>query len=382
MSGECDGIGSSAANVNGVDRLSLSEAVPTSSKRKWQRNYYVSYRWLKSTTSLLLLLALLAYLEPFSKHSVIDNLRPENAMKIEEHSVSPIDNPTLLSQNTPKLWIVSSANEVRFELPTDIEWIRKWPGMRSFNSFYLRDAKEIEERGKQGSCTGVLDVLDWLMSEVNDTNNGCLMIAYGELIHMHREKDFVNNMGQFLDDDIDTWVSLETVARIASLEPELFRRFGWTVRAAVVRGQFVTLAQIVASCGLNLTTRTGKIISSQPAIEMYPIVTIPDQEKERNIVKDLWQGNLFPESMMFPRKNVTFISAGTHHPLQLQLPNQPEPVMECLYGNWRLPSGRHSLAFSSCFDKSTDMQYSYTSWLWFGGVVLLLFLSLNSERVR
>eukprot|EP00579_Thalassiosira_antarctica_P013844 CAMPEP_0201929716 /NCGR_PEP_ID=MMETSP0903-20130614/23588_1 /ASSEMBLY_ACC=CAM_ASM_000552 /TAXON_ID=420261 /ORGANISM="Thalassiosira antarctica, Strain CCMP982" /LENGTH=376 /DNA_ID=CAMNT_0048468569 /DNA_START=67 /DNA_END=1194 /DNA_ORIENTATION=- len=304
----------------------------------------------------------------------VNETTPPSGLALDD--TSPPGNPTLISQNMSELWFHSAANGMRFELPTDINWIRNFKGIagsRLDSPFYMRDLKEIEERGNQGSCTGVLDVLGWLMGEVNG-NDGCLMVAYGELIHIHREKDFVDSTGNFFDDDIDTWASLDTMAHIARLEPELFRRFGWTIRpivtdpeivrpfgwpirAAVTRGGYVVLAQMMSVCGLTVTETTGKINSTEPAIDFYPLVTIPDeenkrsvikdllqliqikkatanQEKIRNTVKDLWQGNQFSESLFFPRKNLTFISAGTPRTLQLQLPNQPIRLMECLYGNW------------------------------------------------
>ena len=61
------------------------------------------------------------------------------------------------------------------------------------------------------------------VSEVNGTIT--MMIAYGELIHFHREKDFVNKTtGQYIDDDFDMFASIDTVKLVELLEPELFER--------------------------------------------------------------------------------------------------------------------------------------------------------------
>mmetsp|Transcript_28252 Transcript_28252/g.51483 ORF Transcript_28252/g.51483 Transcript_28252/m.51483 type:complete len:109 (-) Transcript_28252:81-407(-) len=100
------------------------------------------------------------------------------------------DNPTLLLPNSSeetKVWFTSAANEMRFELPTDMDWIRRYKGIagsRRDAPFYMRPVIEIEECGTQGGCMGVLEVLHWLTNQVNN-NNGCLMVAYGELIHLH-----------------------------------------------------------------------------------------------------------------------------------------------------------------------------------------------------
>mmetsp|Transcript_906 Transcript_906/g.1945 ORF Transcript_906/g.1945 Transcript_906/m.1945 type:complete len:408 (+) Transcript_906:177-1400(+) len=297
-------------------------------------------------------------------------------------------NPTLLSPNSnedTKVWFASAANKMRFELPTDMDWIRRYKGIAGSNRdapFYMRPVIEIEERGTQGGCAGVLEVLHWLTNQVND-NKGCLMVAYGELIHLHREKDFVNSETmQFFDDDIDLWASLDSVSQIALLEPVLFESFGWTarpivterevfhpfgwplLRAAVEYDRYVVLVQVTSVCGLTATETTGKLFSSEPTIDVYPIVTIPAKEERNSIFKawlkllfrgnvfnngetlnkvmDLWQGNQFSESLFFPRKDVIFNSVGTSHALQLQFPNQPIRLMECLYGNWTVPSSEHA----------------------------------------
>lgn len=240
-----------------------------------------------------------------------------------------------------------------FELPTDIDWVRT---LRPFGAnrvdYMLRDTNNITKRGKQGGCSGSLDVLAWLMSEVNAVKNSCLMIAYGELIHLYREGDFVDNTtGRYFDDDIDTFVSLETLAHIAPLEPELFRRFGWTIRFFITSDQFAVFAQLVSSCGHIINRRPGKARSSHPTIELYPIVTIPNDEGKENIVKDLWAGSLFPESMIFPTKDKNLISKGSSHSLQLQVPNQPLRLLECVYGNWKVPSGAHARGRLNCINK-------------------------------
>ena len=99
---------------------------------------------------------------------------------------------------------------------------------------YLRSDISIQERREQGSCTDTLDVLAYsmniLMNEEKEDNH-ILMVAYGDLIHIHREGDFLNHTtGKFFDDDIDMFVSYKTLVRLGTLEPELFRKFGWFMR--------------------------------------------------------------------------------------------------------------------------------------------------------
>ena len=256
-------------------------------------------------------------------------------------------------------------------------------------------------------CRGALEVFDWLATKVND-RNGCMIVAYGDLIHLHREKDFVNpTTKEFFDDDIDAWTSLETVSSIAHLEPQLFETFGWTVRLIVTNAEevrpwgypllrksyvigkeYAVLAQAFAVCGHDVETdRSRKVNSTEPTIDLYPIVTIREEEEistdggivaslrgflsqrmknpEKDLkkeaaaeattrVKDLWQGNQFSESILFPRKLAGFVTAGlaaSHSsPLPLQLPRRPLRVLECLYGNWTVPSGNHSESSLACTD--------------------------------
>jgi len=177
------------------------------------------------------------------------------------------------------------------------------------------------------------------------------ILAYGGLIHVHRETDLVRANGAFIDDDIDTWASPATLVYMATLELELFYKFGWTIRHFLHDGK-VVFVQIIASCGHTVSTAWGKAKSSQPGIEIYPLYTIPRRGNETpyNVVRDLWQGTTFYEPMMFPVREMTLVSAGAREPLRLQLPNNVMKVMECLYGNWRVPSGAHAGARSKCFN--------------------------------
>ena len=152
----------------------------------------------------------------FDRNIITKSDRPpssERGREIERVSnTGAFWNPTLLPPGMPKLWLVS--NGVRYEIPTDADWITKYYSY-SPNSWkqhkveYIRGyTDEVEAYSKQINCTGTLDVLNWLSTNENSkgrtTNKGCLMVAYGGLIHTLREKEFVDtNTGAFLDDDID-----------------------------------------------------------------------------------------------------------------------------------------------------------------------------------
>ena len=208
----------------------------------------------------------------------------------------------------------------------------------------------MKRSGSQVACTPTLDALDWLTSNLN-RKGGRIAIAYGALIHIHREKDLINNRtGKWFDDDIDTWVSVESFSLIASMEHDLFRLFGWTMRIFItnnVDGEYAVFAQLFSSCGHNFSRKVGKARASEPAIELYPIVSVP--HKGQNIVKDLWSGFEFPESMIFPWQQISFNSTGISHPLLLHLPNMPVGILRCLYGNWELPSN-HREKRHTCVD--------------------------------
>jgi len=245
----------------------------------------------------------------------------------------------------------TSALNKTFWVPTDMQYLLKWHGMHQFQPnggkvIYMRKEKDVVTRGKSENCAPTLDVLAWLMDQVN-TKKGALMIAYGDLIHIHREKEFVNETtGKYIDDDIDLWASLETVIHVGQLEPELFSKFGWTVRLFVSVDEYVVLLQIVAACGHEVLHNADKAISSHPAIEIYPLPVV--MVNGTLMAQDMWQDNRFLGSMVYPPEHITFNSIGTSHPLQLQLPREALKVMTCLYGNWTIPSKDHAPVSRNC----------------------------------
>ena len=294
-------------------------------------------------------------------------------------SRASLDDPALLAQNQTALMFRSAANGMAFELPTDAAWARLYAGLagdRRDAPHYMRGIDEIEARGRRGGCGGALEVLEWLTGAVSAAPNATLMMAGGSLIHMHREKEFVHDDGTFIDDDFDMWASLEALSRVAELEPRLFGEFGWTARPIVTEPArpwgwpfrrsartrhdgYVVLVQVMAACGVNATDLTGKVQSSEPGIELYPLVALPREAEGSRappLRKDLWQGNVFAESYFFPAKNVTFVSSKAPYELHLQLPNQPIRLMECLYGNWQVPSSEHAGEALDCSSGYNDQK--------------------------
>ena len=73
---------------------------------------------------------------------------------------------------------------------------------------YFRSESEWIEKQQQTICTPSIDVYAWLMDKVNCFGEGYpLWTAYGELIHLLRDKTLINPDGTYLDDDFDTWVT-------------------------------------------------------------------------------------------------------------------------------------------------------------------------------
>ena len=101
------------------------------------------------------------------------------------------------------------------------------------------------------------------------------MVTYGELIHMHREGDFVNSKtGKYLDDDFDMLASLETTVYVAKLENELFTKQGWSMRVFVNYSGYVVFMQMMAVCGHKFSPRMNKIRSTYPGIDVYPLAIV------------------------------------------------------------------------------------------------------------
>lgn len=237
-----------------------------------------------------------------------------------------------------------------FKLPNRFDYMNNngHTNKNGLQQSYIRDTEEIKARGEEGNCVSTLHVIDWLMKKVNERSS-VLMLAYGGLIHYHREKDFINSeTGEYIDDDFDFWTSLETLSLLNELEPELFEQFGFTMRFFVNSDGYTLFGQILAACGLNLSA--AKVKSDQPGIDLYPLIV-----KDDDTIVDIWQGNEFQSRFMYPPKHVLFESTSPDKTgglksvlLNLQLPPNEFDIMTCLYGDWTVPSEAHASEILSC----------------------------------
>eukprot|EP00546_Thalassionema_frauenfeldii_P005449 CAMPEP_0178924060 /NCGR_PEP_ID=MMETSP0786-20121207/17109_1 /TAXON_ID=186022 /ORGANISM="Thalassionema frauenfeldii, Strain CCMP 1798" /LENGTH=247 /DNA_ID=CAMNT_0020598713 /DNA_START=250 /DNA_END=993 /DNA_ORIENTATION=+ len=221
---------------------------------------------------------------------------------------------------------------------------------------FVREQDEMNATAEKVGCKPTLEVLAWLMAQVNAKNN-TLMIGYGGLIHIHREKSFVKKSGRFFDDDIDLWSSYDTLEQINQLEPELYHRFGFTIRFFVNKSGFVTLAQLAPVCDINIMDRTAnKGMIGKPRLEVYLLEVIPVNNSRW--AKVLWQGSMFPESYLYPPKHLEFQTLASSDmtakkiKLNLQLPPGDLQVLSCLYGNWIIPSAKHAEKSDKCIETS------------------------------
>jgi len=230
-------------------------------------------------------------------------------------------------------------------------FLGQWKDYSSFSASngtvrYLRNFVDVRAAGERNSCTSLPRVLQWLTAEMSNRND-TLMVAYGGLIHMYRERDFLDNMtGKYIDDDIDFWASSNTIYNIIQLEPEIFRRFGWTVRTFLSNG-FVVFLQMMASCGHSPANKAAKVVANEPALEMY-VLHSEHHHKGDNVVKDLWQGTRITEANLYPPKLVSLNITGLSELLHLWVPKHSETILTCIYGQWKVPSTNHASRGTEC----------------------------------
>lgn len=204
---------------------------------------------------------------------------------------------------------------------------------------YLRDEKAIIEKNRPfvdpGRCTNSLNVLAWVMNEINKRNQ-TMMIAYGGLIHIFRENDFVEPDGNnYIDDDFDMWVTPESFETLIDLEPTIWEKFSWTIRIFSNCNKDTVFAQVIAACGHKYNQQPWKAVSSFPAFELYTLHTM---RIDPTTTRDNWQGGKIPTSLLYPPKHLPFTSKATKKTLHLQIPAHSEDIMRCIYGNWSQPS--------------------------------------------
>ena len=81
---------------------------------------------------------------------------------------------------------------------------------------YMRSEEEwLAKQQYTTTCPSSVDVYSWLMEKVNCFGEKhALMVAYGELIHLLRDRALLHPDGSYIDDDFDTWVSVATVSYV------------------------------------------------------------------------------------------------------------------------------------------------------------------------
>mmetsp|Transcript_15985 Transcript_15985/g.20891 ORF Transcript_15985/g.20891 Transcript_15985/m.20891 type:complete len:331 (+) Transcript_15985:51-1043(+) len=229
---------------------------------------------------------------------------------------------------------------------------------------YFKSQDLMISRQNLTNCTNSLDVLAWLMNEINSYNE-TLMITYGGLIHVLREREFVRSNGEYIDDDFDTWVTPTTFQSIADFEPEIWQKFGWTLRIFKSCRNDTVLGQLVSACGHTYSRGVAKSSQDHPSIELYPLLINATSGR----AKDLWQGTAYPTQLLFPQRHLRFHSNGTNATLNLQIPRYSEKILTCLYGNWSVPSkknagtgkGRHCL--SKALRSVRTKSFVWRNWL-------------------
>lgn len=220
--------------------------------------------------------------------------------------------------------------------------------------FYLRNQDEWGSPAAE-TCASSLEVLAWLTDRMQEQDEK-MIIAYGELIHTLREKEFVNPDGSYMDDDIDTWVTPTSYQLIKDLEPDLWRHFGWSLRVYLGFENTVKFGQLVPHCGHEYNPREFKTTQDYPPIDMYLLQEIESYDDAAGpVVRDNWQGPVYYRDWFFPTQSLQMVTRGLDRPIHLELPANPEKILECLYGDWTKPSKDHANGGRVlCYPKNDD----------------------------
>lgn len=236
-----------------------------------------------------------------------------------------------------------------------IDFMKNWNGFRGIKRHgptaklevkYMKTLNEFKKFTMNSSkCASALDVLDWLMGEMA-VQGRVLVLAYGDLIHFHRDGGIINTTtGRYFDDDIDLWAYSDALTSILLLEPHMFRSFGWSVRI-IVSGKHIVFAQLLSVCEhKRMEGAISKVVANQePGIELYPVVEV--SLGNGRFVKDLWQNTRLSESMILPTRQASVTAFGRVH--QLYLPNKSQDIISCLYGNWTYPAATRAGVDKMC----------------------------------
>lgn len=215
--------------------------------------------------------------------------------------------------------------------------------LRATHVTYLREYQDILDRGSSGEeCARMPQVLQWILQQLDESQEKYpLLIAYGEMIHLFREGDFIHDDGSYIDDDLDTWAIPETVVFLANLEDVLFEKFGWTMRLFSPNTDVVNFVQIMESCGHQPRNAVTKVTDTkEPAIELYPLVPAKGDD---SVLVDSWQGTRFAKDLVLPAQDYEFESkALDKKPITVKLAQKYDKILKCLYGDWTVPSSKHA----------------------------------------
>ena len=220
-----------------------------------------------------------------------------------------------------KPFIITKYKNLTLNIPTDNDYLVTWKPIYLFfpkngriqyaRIVKFRNKKVIAQRSK-GDCKSVVHVLSWLMDKIKYDNTLFALVAYTDLIHLQRQstKDFLNH-------DISLWVPYQLIIKLGHLEEELYTNFGWTIRAHIVVENYITQFQLRNTC-----KETPMII------HLYPFQIL--QKNGICFMKDIWYQSYFPLDMIYPIQK-TYVAFDDRE-LELQVPNDSNGVIECLYG--------------------------------------------------
>lgn len=241
-------------------------------------------------------------------------------------------------------YLIPSATDSR-----DAEFMSSWNGSgtpgEDVHVKYMRSFEELALLTGTANCAPAVQVLERLMAEAISSKS-TFVLAYGELLHAFREKDLINpTTGNNWDDDIDVWALTGAITQILSHEKYLFDSFGWTARI-FINDHRVVFIQLLAACGHTPISQTGKVLSQEPAIEIYPLVQVV--ENGERLYKDLWQNTRFVTSLMFPVKLSSVNLTGYPQEFHFQVPNRALAILDCLYEDWNVVSWKHASLGKRC----------------------------------
>jgi len=277
---------------------------------------------------------------------ILSNSQPPSLHIVD---VVESDDDVLVRWNNTSSRFQKLASNISSHRAVRNKFIRDESGHGCGQVHYVRNLEQMRRYEEEKQCSSVTAVLPFLLEELSK-RVGTLLMAYGSLIHINREKDLVNSDGEYLDDDIDLWASASAMYGITQIEPELFTEFGWSFRTILGGDGYIQLMQLLSVCGHEPSKQISKVNpgSGEPSLEVYQL-NVMTRPNVKRLIKDMWQGTQLLEADVYPSKQVVLNSTKFSQPLRLQVPNEPLKVLSCLYGNWTIPSTAHASMRNKCF---------------------------------